>query len=341
MSKWYEESGRENDVVISTRIRLARNLRGIPFPVKMSQPDRRKLLPRVLAAVVAENKAIPSFEFTDMEDLSKSEAVSLVERHLVSPEFISECTGRGLLATEDESLSIMLNEEDHLHMQSIVGGLDLQVAYQAVDQLDTALDKTLHFAFDEDLGYLTQNPVNLGTGMRASLMLHLPALKDGGGMVRIASNLSKLGLALRGIYGSGTEPKGAIYQLSNQVTLGLSEQEAIINLESIAMQIIAQERAARQELVLNLDIQDTVSRSLGLFSSALMMTNDEFMRLISNVRFGVSVGLVKNIGYDAINRLIIEVQPATLMRSSGKKFTASERHRLRAQRVSEIFKDQH
>ena len=338
MNKWYEQSGCENDVVISTRIRLVRNLRGIPFPVKMSLPDRRKLLPRVVAAAMAENTPVPHFHFINMEDLSKSEAVSLVERHLVSPEFISECTGRGLLVTDDEAHSILLNAEDHLHIQSMVGGFDLQAAYHAADELDTALDQTLHFAFDENLGYLTQNPVNLGTGMRASLMLHLPALKEGGGMARLASNLSKLGLALRSVYGSGSESKGAIYQLSNQVTLGLSEQEAIANLESIAKQIIGQERAARQELAENLDVQDVVSRSLGIFSSALMMTNDEFMRLISNVRLGVSIGLVENVSYDEINRLIIEMQPATLMLSSSKKLTASERHILRAKKAGEVFK---
>lgn len=337
MSKWYEESGRESDVVISTRIRLARNLSELPFPARMSQPDRLKLQQKVVESVMNENAATTDLHFIDVGSLSKTEAVSLVERHLVSPEFISDCTGRGILMNADETLSIMINEEDHLHLQSILGGLDLQTTYQAVDQLDTILDKALHFAFDQSLGYLTQNPMNLGTGMRASLMLHLPALKDEGSMLRISTSLSKLGLILRGIYGSGTEPKGAIYQLSNQVSLGLSEQEAIANLESIAMQLISQERAARQELAQSLNTQDTISRSLGILQSARMMSNDEFMRLISNVRFGVSVGLVKNIGYNEINKLIVEVQPATLMLSSGKKLSASERHSLRAQRVSCVF----
>ena len=341
MSKWYQESGSESDVVISTRIRLARNLSEFPFSVRMSQPDRLKLEQKVVAAAMNENTAIPDIHFIDMESLSKTEAVSLVERHLVSPDFISDCAGRGLLINEDESISVMINEEDHLHLQSILGGLNLQTAYQAVDQLDTVLNKSLHFAFDENLGYLTQNPVNLGTGMRASLMLHLPALKDEGGMLRISNSLSKLGLVLRGIYGSGTEPKGAMYQLSNQVSLGLSEQEAITNLESIAMQLITQERAARKELAQSLNIQDTVSRSLGILQSARMMTNDEFMRLISNVRFGVSVGLVNHIDYSDINRLIVEMQPATLMLFSGKKLTASERHSLRAQRVSDLFSPIH
>ena len=339
MSKWYEKSGPESDVVVSTRIRLVRNLPGIPFPVKMSRTDRRTVEQRVVEAVTDVSAAIPyHFQLINLESVSKAEAVSLVERHLASPEFISECDGRGMLITEDESVSIMMNAENHLHIQSIIEGYNLDTAYQKADQLDTMLDRVLHFAFDESLGYLTQSPINLGTGMRASLMLHLPALKEGGGIARISSNLSKLGLALRGIYGTGTESKGAMYQLSNQVTLGLSENEAITNLDSIAAQVITQERSARQELAQSLDVQDTVCRSLGILQSARIMTNDEFMRLISNVRFGVSVGLIQGISYDKINKLMIDVQPATLMLLSEKKLTLNERHVLRAQIVSDVLK---
>ncbi len=341
MKKWYEKSGPESDVVISTRIRFVRNLREFSFPVKMSRTDRKALEQKVVDAVMDENTVTSHrFQFFDMEKISKPEAVSLVERHIASPEFISERDGRSMLVTEDESVGILLNSENHLHIQAIMEGLNLERAYQTVDQLDTILDKSLHFAFDENLGYLTQNPADLGTGMRASLMLHLPALKDGGGIARTSANLSKLGLALRGIYGTGTEPKGAIYQLSNQVTLGLSEPEAISNLGSISMQIISQERAARQELAANVDVQDTVSRSLGILQSAKIMTNDEFMHLISNVRFGISVGLISNIGYDEIDKLIIEMQPATLMLLSGKQITVNERHVLRAQIINGILKNQ-
>ncbi len=340
MDKWYEKSGPESDVVISTRIRLIRNLRDIPFPVKMSKADRRALEQRVVQSVTDENTAIGQrFRFIDLEDVSNAEAVSLVERHLTSPEFISERDGRGMLITEDESVSIMLNAENHLHIQATVEGLNLDKAYQAADRLDTILDKSLHFAFDEGLGYLTQSPVNLGTGMRASLMVHLPALKEGGGIARISASLSKLGLSLRGIYGTGSESKGAIYQFSNQVTLGLSEEEAIANLSSIAMQVISQERSARQKLAASLDVQDTVFRSLGILQNARVLTNDEFMLLISNVRFGVSVGLIQNIGYNEINKLMIEVQPATLMLLSGKKLTPNDRHVLRAQIVNGILKN--
>lgn len=340
MIKWYEKSGPESDVVISTRIRLVRNLSDLPFPAKMSIAARRSLEQKVLKAVTDESTKIPHrFQFVDLEEISRAEAVSLVERHLTSPEFISECDGRGMLITEDESISIMLNAENHLHIQATLEGLNLEQAYQTADQLDTLLDQSLHFAFDEGLGYLTQNPVNLGTGMRASLMLHLPALKEGGGVARISASLSKLGLALRGIYGTGTESKGAMYQLSNQVTLGLSEKEAIANLNSIAMQIISQERSARGELAQSLDVQDTVCRSLGILQSARILTNDEFMRLISNVRFGASVGLIPNISYDQLNKLIVEMQPATLMLFSERKLTSNERHLLRAQIVSGVLKN--
>jgi protein arginine kinase len=340
MLKWYGKSGPESDVVISTRIRLARNLREFSFPVKMNKSDRHKLVERVVETATGSNSVIENhFHFVNMEDISKIECVSLVERHLASPEFISKCEGRGMLVTEDESVSVLLNAENHLSLQTTLEGLNLQEAYQIADHIDTILDKSLHFAFDPILGYLTQNPADLGTGMRASLMLHLPALKDGGGIARISSSLNNLGLALNGIYGSGTEPKGAIYQLSNQVTLGLSEQAAITNLNCIAMQIIAEERSARQELAQNLDAQDIVSRSMGILQSARLMTNDEFMHLISNIRFGIAVGLIENISYDQIDRLIIEAQPATLMIFSGKKLTPNDRHILRAQIIHDVFKN--
>ncbi len=336
MTKWYEKSGLESDVVISTRIRLARNLTDIPFPVKMSRLEKKQLIQRVQEAAATFEPT--GFHFIDMEEVSKAEAVSMVERHLASPEFISEYDGRAILVTEDETESIMLNSENHLSLQALKEGMSLEEAYQAADRLDTLLDKVLHFAFHEGLGYLTQSPVDLGTGMRASLMLHLPALKEGGGIARTSTNLSKLGLALRGIYGSGTDSIGALYQLSNQVTLGLSEQEAITNLQSIAIQLIQQERSARKELEGKFDVQDTVSRSMGILRSARIMSIDEFMRLISNVRLGVSIGLIQTIGYDLINRMIVEAQPATLMLQSGKKLAKNERQIFRAQMIRDLLK---
>lgn len=338
MLKWYEATGKEGDVVISTRIRLARNLKQFPFPCKLDAEGRKKVISLVKEALLEGNSAIAGdFTYVDMAGLSEAEAVSLVERHLVSPEFISEREGRGLLLRTDESVSIMINEEDHIRLQVMRQGLCLDEAYELADKLDTLLDERLSFAFDDRLGYLTQCPTNLGTGMRASLMLHLPALQDSGAMGRIAGNLQKLGLTLRGLYGEGSEPKGALYQLSNQVSLGLSEAEALGNLKNIAMQLITQERTAREAVSRNLEIQDAIARSLGILKSARLLKGDEFMKLISNVRLGISTGVLANIPLDKVGALTIEAQPATLMKNAGKQLSPAERDELRARLVREAF----
>lgn len=218
--------------VISTRVRLARNLKDFPFPCKLSPDGMEKVIEKVRSAVKNSNSSIASdFKFIKMSDLTEAQCVSLVERRIVSPEFISNTEGRALLVNSDESLSIMINEEDHIRIQAITKGLALEQTYDLVDKLDTLLDESLDFAFSEKLGYLTQCPTNLGTGMRASVMLHLPALEKSRAIGRIAGNLSKLGLTIRGTHGEGTEPKGSLYQLSNQVTLGISEKAAIENLK--------------------------------------------------------------------------------------------------------------
>ena len=341
MIKWYEKNGSQGDVVISTRLRLARNIREYPFPAKLNADQRQKVEQAVKDAVMNCVDSIDkSFRFLNMEDMPQTEAVSLVERHLVSPEFISDRKGRGLILADDESISIMINEEDHLRIQVMQEGLSLNEAYDLADRLDSMLNGRLDFAFDERLGYLTQCPTNLGTGMRASLMLHLPALQESGTMGRIAANLSKLGLAIRGTYGEGTEPVGAMYQLSNQVTLGLSEREAIQNLSSIAMQLVSQERAAREALVKNIETQDVIFRSVGILQNARMLSNEEFMKLISNIRLGISTGRITNISYDTVNSLIVQVQPATIMLPGQKKLTPAQRDALRAEIVSERLRVQ-
>ena len=305
MKKWYEKAGDQGDIIVSTRIRLARNLRNCPFPCKLQKDGMLKVDAAVKDAVLNGNSAIAGeFDYIDMGSLTQTDAVSLVERHLVSPEFASDREGRGLLLMKDESVSIMINEEDHLRIQVMQQGLALDEAYQMADHLDTLLDERLKFAFDDRLGYLTQCPTNLGTGM-----------------------------TIRGIYGEGTQPKGALYQLSNQVTLGLSEQAAISNLKDIALQLVAQERAARETLVKHVETQDAIGRSLGILLYAKLLNNDEFMKLISNVRLGISMGLIDHISYDQINTLMIEAQPATLMKHAGKNLSPSQRDQRRADLV--------
>lgn len=326
------------EVIISTRLRLARNLKNYPFPCRMTPEQAQQVAKKVKEAVLDGGSVLADrFRYIDMAELTQEQAVSLVEKHLISPEFISEAPGRGLLLLDDETVSIMINEEDHIRLQVIMDGLDLNKAYDIANKLDTMLDETLSLAFNDKLGYLTQCPTNLGTGMRASVMMHLPALQEAHAMGRIAENLSKLGLTLRGTYGEGSEPKCAMYQLSNQVTLGISEQTAIDNLKNIALQLASQEKSSRESLVQNIKTRDAISRSFGILRYAKLISNDESMRLLSNLRLGAAEGVIEKIPLEEIDKLIRETQPATLMSNAGKRLTPAERDSARAEMISKAL----
>lgn len=338
-SKWYQQSGPEGDVVISTRVRLARNLPKMPFPASMTSAQKEEVVQKTLDAIAAESMICGSFLSMDMHSLSQREALSMAEKHLISPEFCRCDEGSVLLLRDDESISIMVNEEDHLRIQVMYPGLELDKAFQEADKVDTALDRHLHFAFDDRLGYLTQCPTNLGTGMRASIMLHLPALQERGMLQQLANTVSKLGLTIRGLYGEGSKPEGAIYQLSNQVTLGISEQAAIENLKGIAAQIIREERAAREQLCRNPRFEDRVWRSLGILCTARLLGHDEFMALISNIRIGVAMKMMDTIGLDVISALINDAQPANIMVAAGQDLEPAQRDALRARMTRERLKE--
>lgn len=339
MDKWYMKTGTDSDAVLSSRVRLFRNLPEIPFPWRMDKRQCKAVEEKVCAAAFDENSMLSGeFRFIDMEKVNDLEAVSLAERCLADADFVSTSTGRGLLLNNDESVAVMVNGQNHVTMQAMSTGSDLFSAYEAADTVDTVLNKSLHFAFDEELGYITPNPIHVGTGMEASLLLHLPALTDIGATLRISSNLSKIGLSLNGIYGSAAKPRGALYRLSNCVTLGLSEQVILSNLRSMAKQVISREREARKELASDIKVQDTVFRSLGILKSARFMTNDEFFDFISVLRFGIETGLIKDISYECINSLMFKVQPATLTLAAGKPLTADERSATRAGIVRDELK---
>lgn len=331
-AKWYQLSGAEGDVVISTRVRLARNLSGVPFPAGLSDERKREVAQKVRDALNQSGEAA-GFDYLEMGNMAARDSLSMVERHLISPEFARCGDGSALLLKKDESVSVMVNEEDHLRIQVMRPGLDLDEAYKTADHFDTLLDEQLHFAFDDRLGYLTQCPTNLGTGMRASIMLHLPALHECGAIQQMANTVSKLGLTIRGLYGEGSKPEGAIYQLSNQVTLGISEQSAVENLKGIAAQIIREERNGREQLRKNPRFEDMVWRSLGLLQTARLLSHDEFMTLVSNLRVGVALGIVPNIGLDTLSGLISDAQPATIMASARRDMEPSERDIERANMV--------
>lgn len=334
MNKWYNAKGEHNDVILSTRVRFARNLEEYPFPSRLDAEGREKVCQSVRDAL-SDVSGI-KLHYIDMTDLTDKQAVALAERHLISPEFTSGGKGRALLLSDDESVSIMLCEEDHIRIQVIKGGLDLEGAFELANKIDDLLDSKLRIAFDERIGYLTQCPTNLGTGMRASVMMHLPALSKCNQMSKLASTVGKLGLTVRGTYGEGTNAKGDIYQLSNQVTLGISERTALDNLKSITMQIATQERAAGEEYVKNVNILDRITRSYGILSSARLLSTDEMLDLFSWVRLGAVYGVV-NADITKINELTESMQAATLASRHGEQLSSDERDEIRARTVREAL----
>ena len=334
--KWYDEKGEQADVVLSTRIRLSRNLRDYPFPCRLKAEQKKEISEKVREALADGKNG--EFGFIDMGALTKTQAISLAERHLISPEFTTCPEGSALMITKDESVSLMLCEEDHIRLQVIKPGFALEEAYNDASRIDTALDSKLHFSFDEKLGYLTQYPTNLGTAMKASVMLHLPALTKSGKISRFASTASKLGLVLRGTYGGSYKPLGDIYMLSNQITLGISEEAAITNLKSIAGHIIEQEVEAAKELAETIGEQDRIYRAFGLLKYARLLTSKNFMELISIVRMGAATGVL-DIPIEKINGLIINMQPATISAANADADDVTVRDKIRAEAVREAFAD--
>ncbi|MBS7388956.1 MAG: protein arginine kinase [Ruminococcus sp.] len=330
MSKWYIGEGDHNDIVISTRIRIARNLADYPFPVRLDNKSKIEVNEKIRDALDGKE----NLTYTELKTLTRSQIVSLAERHLISPEFASNSDARALLMSDNEDISIMLCEEDHIRIQVMKSGLALKEAYELADKIDTEINQSLKYAFDEKLGYLTQCPANLGTGMRASVMLHLPALTAKGQIGSLASTVSKLGLTIRGAYGEGMSAMGDLYQLSNQVSLGISEKSAIDNLKTITLQLAAQERAAREETSKSIETEDAVFRAYGILKSARILSTKEFMSLISKVRLGAVLGMIKT-DLKTINELMVSMQPATINAFVGKTLSLEERDVERAKIVRE------
>lgn len=317
--------------VVSTRIRLARNLKDYPFPDRMTDEQKLKLCDTVYTAT----KDIMDFDRIDMSTLSETQAIALVERHLISPQFVRQTVGKTLLLSKDKTVAIMINEEDHIRLQVIKDGLCLEDAYKLADEIDSKLSQKLDFAFSDKLGFLTQCPTNLGTGMRASVMLHLPALQKSRALSKITSNLSKLGMTIRGMYGESSESKGALYQLSNQVSLGISEQSAIDNLKNIASELATQEIKQRDRIVTDIEMLDTICRSLGILKTARIINHHDALKLLSNVRLGVSQKVIDSLSLDSIDELMSDIQPANILNRFGDTLTVKERDIKRADYLRE------
>lgn len=335
MSSWYAVSAPEDDIVVSTRIRLARNLSGMPFPARMSADQRRELNARVKKAITESNTPFAkTLKYIDMKNVPQTEIMAMVERHVISPEFASGNEERAIILSDDESISIMIGEEDHIRIQVIMGGLQLEKAYDIAERLDTLLYDTLHFAFDRNLGFLTECPTNLGTGLRASVMLHLPVIESSGEISQLADSVGKIGFTVRGMYGEGSKPAASMYQVSNQITLGISEKNALDNLKIITQQLIDKERSERKNLN-RIKVEDTCFRALGILENARLLSGEEMMNLLSRIKLGMSMGIIKSEVMPV--KLLIEGQPYMLMKKYGQ-LEADERDIYRANFIREAFK---
>ena len=316
MSSWYTTHAPEDDIAVSTRIRLARNLSGLPFPARMTPEQRKELNLKVKNAVLQSNTPFAkSLKYIDMADVPQTEIAAMVERHIISPEFAEENADRAIIISADESISIMIGEEDHVRIQVILGGLQLEKAYDTAEQLDSLLYNELHFAFDRSLGFLTECPTNLGTGLRASVMLHLPVTESNGEISSIAETVGKIGFTVRGMYGEGSKASASMYQVSNQITLGISEKNAIDNLKIITAQLIDKERKARNSLN-KIKLEDMCFRALGTLQNCRVLSSKEMMDLLSRIKLGISMGIIKK---DVLPiNLFIEGQPNMLMKKYGQ-----------------------
>src|SRR3954463_12926956 len=328
--------GPHNKIVLSSRVRLARNLKGLAFPGWAKKAERVRSLEQIRPAVESLSQMSEAFS-ESMDNLTVLDKNILVERHLISREHAAKNAGSGLVLNKEESLCVMINEEDHLRMQALRPGLQLKQAWAAIDQFDSHLEKKLDYAFDSGLGYLTACPTNLGTGIRVSAMLHLPGLVLSEQINQIIQAVNKLGLAVRGLYGEGTEALGNVFQVSNQMTLGEAESDIVERLNKVLAQIIEHEENARGTLLEKKPkmVYNHIGRAYGILANAHSISSKETMNLLSLMRLGVDMGLFPGADRALVDELFILTQPAHLQKQHSEKLSAEERDLLRADMVRE------
>ncbi len=330
--QWLYGEGPESDIVISSRIRLARNITGFPFLVRSSEQDRTQVK-ETIRKIMSELFPDKDADFVDLQKIPAIDRLFLLERQLISRE-IAEADGpRAVVIDRDERFSVMVNEEDHLRMQSVTSGLDLQKVWELINELDDRLENKVNFAFHEKWGYLTACPTNVGTGMRVSVMLHLPGLVMSKEIEKVFRSLQKVNLAVRGMYGEGSQALGDFFQISNQITLGKTEEELIQKVSDIIPQIISYERQARDFLRKEkLDmVMDRSSRAVGVLSTARTISSEEAMDHLSNIRLGVNMELLDAPSIQTVNDLLLHIQPAHLQKLVGAPLNANDRDLARAQ----------
>lgn len=330
--EWLRGSGPEADIVMSSRIRLARNLPDFPFISRASEHDRIEI-DRILRGALEAIEGEEPLDYLNVAELGTLDRQFLVERQLISRELAEAQGARGVALGASEQVSLMFNEEDHLRMQVLHSGLDLQGAWEQISRLHDKIETRVPLAFHEKLGYLTACPTNVGTGMRVSVMLHLPALVLTKDIEKVFRSLQKINLAVRGLYGEGSQAMGDFYQISNQITLGRKEEDLVRQVGDVVPVIIDYERRARAELTGEKNrenLHDRVSRAYGILRTAQKISSEETMHLLSSVRMGVNLGLIPDLPIPTLNELFIHTQPAHLQKLRGVELDTADRNIERA-----------
>lgn len=337
---WYIDQGPDSDVIISSRIRLARDLDHYPFPHRMDSQQARQAADEITEAFFNQDKERKrSYLLLELETLSEEDQLALAEKRLISSDLASKGVGRRVIISRDESVSIMINEEDHIRIQSMQAGLNLEAAYEAAAAAALILEGKLSLAYSERYGFLTACPTNTGTGMRASVMAHLPGLTMSGRIKDVIESLNKMGFAVRGNYGEHSKAQGHLFQISNQLTLGLTEDDLISDLKRMLLQLIEQERKVRREIYRQqpLLIEDKVMRALGILTQARIMTTEEAVTLLSSIRLGLSLGLLPQVQEADLNRIQAAIGPASIQKAQGRLMAPEERDTARAAIIREIL----
>ena len=333
--EWLRGSGPQSDIVISSRIRLARNLADFPFIARATEQDRDeigKILRDRIEALHGAGKFSGQLIYVDVRALEEVDRRFLVERQLISREHAEAEGARGVAIDPGEQISVMINEEDHLRIQVLKSGLDLTTAWDQISELDDLIEERVTYAYNERFGYLTACPTNVGTGLRVSVMLHLPALVITRQIDKVFRSLQKINLAVRGLYGEGSQAMGDFYQISNQITLGMTEEELTKKVADVVPVLIDYERQARDFLIRESQetLHDRVSRAYGILRTAQTISSEETMHLLSSVRMGVNLGLINDLEIPTVNKLFIHTQPAHLQKLTGMELDTSDRNIERA-----------
>lgn len=338
MSNWYLQNGKDSDVVVSTRVRLARNIQGFNFENKCSKEDRKNILEKIENIVPSIGYGLKLLKLKDMDNLTK---ISLVEKHIISPDFANNNDeNAAILINNEENICIMINEEDHLRMQVFAEGIAIEELMNLAIEIDQKLESMLPYAYNEKYGYLTACPTNVGTGVRISVMVHLPGLAETDNLNKVLHIVNNFGMSVRGVYGEGSKSMGDIYQISNNQTLGITEQEIVKNMKAITEKVVEQERLARKYLGKNqIRFEDQVYRAFGILQNARLLSSNECIDLLSDVKLGTDMGVIQELDDTKVKKLFLYTKPANLQKYFGKVMNESERDSKRTEAIRQIIAD--